>query len=101
MALRLFVKNIAPVKGVVHSGQGRFCVIIPKSAKPTRVGQAGQTITITAAKVGLVRFLRGLYGVGVVRAHLRIFSKCRIVDKRTRISCFEGAFKTFLKRGCS
>ncbi|MCL2643120.1 MAG: hypothetical protein FWD52_06385 [Candidatus Bathyarchaeota archaeon] len=56
MALRLFVKIVAPVASGWHSWQERFCALVPKSTKSTQVGHTLQTITENTSAVGLVRF---------------------------------------------
>jgi len=62
VALRLFVKIVAPVVGIVRSWQGHFSFCIPnsrvsqKSTKSAKVGHALQTITENTSTVGLVRF---------------------------------------------
>jgi len=87
----------------VRSVQGRFCFSVPKSTeaqKPQQVGQVvlvGRSKIVATAKVGLVRFYRGFFGVGVGRAHLHIPTECRIVDKPRGICCFEGVFSTASK----
>jgi hypothetical protein len=116
LALRFFVKKFAPAVSI-YSSQGHFGALKPQAhnrkyltaqnakventpqrqpenntSKSHKVGLVHKTKTKIILKVVHACFLCGNFGFIVGSAHLRISSKCRILDKHNGICCIESFF---------